>query len=69
MRIEIIRTWIFVGFGLLMLGTLLYMFKVTEDGNLARFLGVVGIVYFCIGVVLSVMHESHMAKRTRAGQE
>jgi ABC-type multidrug transport system permease subunit len=69
MRIETITAWIFIGFGLLMIGTLLYMFEITEGGKLARFLAVIGLVYFCIGVMLTLTHDRHMAKRTRAGRE
>jgi len=69
MRVEIIGAWIFVGFGLLMLGALLYVLGVTEDGNLARFLATVGGVYFCIGGVLTIIHDRHMARRTQAGRE
>ena len=58
MRVETTTAWIFVGFGLLMIGTLLYMFEV--NGQLARFLGVVGLLHFGIGVVLSVVYDRHM---------
>jgi hypothetical protein len=51
-----------------MIGTLLYNSRVLQDGKLGIFLAVVGLVYFSIGVVLSVMHDRHMLKRTRAGQ-
>ncbi|MGN6720446.1 MAG: hypothetical protein ACTHMB_17075 [Candidatus Binatia bacterium] len=68
MRAETVATWTFVGFGLLMIGALLYALQVT-DGTLPKFLGTVGGVYFCIGIVLTVMHNRHMIKRTRAGQE
>jgi hypothetical protein len=67
MRIETVIAWIFVGFGLLMLGTLLYIGSVY--GGLGRFLAVVGAVYFGIGVVLTLMHDHHMDKRTQAGRE
>jgi hypothetical protein len=30
---------------------------------------VMGLVYFGIGVVLTIMHDRHMIKRTRAGRE
>lgn len=69
MRLATITAWLFVGFGLLMIGALLYLFQITEDGKLARFLGLLGVVYFGIGVVLTLMHDQHMLKRTRAGQE
>ena len=56
----------FVGFCLLIVGTWLYLFEITQGG---KFLAVMGLVYFGIGAVLIVMHDRHMAKRTRAGQE
>jgi hypothetical protein len=65
MRIEIIFAWIFLGFGLLAIGTLFYMFQITEG----RFLAVMGIVYFGIGMMLILAHDRHMDKRTRAGRE
>jgi hypothetical protein len=46
-----------------------YVFKLPEDGILAGFLAAVGLVHFGIGAVLIVMHDCHMAKRTRAGRE
>ena len=64
---ETASAWIFVGFGLVTIGAWLYAFGVTEDGSLARFLAVMGFVYFNIGLILSVMHGRHMDKRTRAG--
>jgi hypothetical protein len=67
MRPASITAWLFVGFGLVMIGALLYLFQVTED--LGRLLGVLGIAYFGIGVVLSFMHGRHMVKRTQAGRE
>ena len=69
MRLETIAAWIFVGFGLLMIGTLLYLFKVTEGGKLGMFLGVVGLMYFVIGMLLLLMHDRHMAKRVRGMRE
>jgi Kef-type K+ transport system membrane component KefB len=68
MRRETIAVWIFVGFGLLMLGTFLYVLGLAE-GAFARLLAGVGIVYFGIGIVLSVMHDRHMARRTQAGND
>jgi len=47
MRIETVRAWMFVGFCLLTIGTLLYIFDVT-DGP-AIFLAAVGFVYFIVG--------------------
>jgi len=58
MRSETAITWIFVGFGLLAIGSLLYIFEVTEDGLLAIFLEIIGVVYFAIGMVLAVIHNS-----------
>ena len=69
MRIKTIAAWIFVGFGLLTVGALLYLFQITEGGKFARFLAVIGGVYFCIGGILTLTHDRHMAKRTRAGRE
>jgi hypothetical protein len=67
MRIETIRAWMLVGFCLLTIGTLLYIFDVT-DGP-AIFLAVVGFVYFIVGVVSILVHDRHMLKRTRARRE
>jgi hypothetical protein len=67
MRIETVRAWMFVGFCLLTIGTLLYIFDVTDDP--AIFLAAVGFVYFIVGVVSTLMHDRHMLKRTRAGRE
>jgi len=69
MRLATITAWLFVGFGLLMIGALLYLFQITEDGKLARFLGLLGVVYFGIGVVVTLVHDRHMLKRTQAGRE
>jgi hypothetical protein len=69
MRIETIKGWMLVGFGLLIIGMLLYVFEVTEADKLAQFVAVMGLVYFGIGVVLTIMHDQHMIKRTRAGRE
>jgi hypothetical protein len=69
MRSENAITWILVGFGLLAIGTLLYIFEVTEDGLLAIFLEIIGVVYFAIGMVLAVIHNKHMVKRMQAEQE
>ena len=65
MRSETAITWILVGFGLLAIGTLLYISEVTEG----LFLEIIGVVYFAIGMVLAVMHNKHMLKRMRAGRE
>jgi len=56
----------FVGFGLLLVGTWLVLFGVTEDG---KFLAVIGLVYFGISLVLTLIHDRHMMRRTRARQE
>ena len=68
MRSDTVKAWIFVGFGLLMIATFLYTLRLA-DGKLASVLAAVGVAYFCIGVVSSVIHDKHMIKRTRAGQE
>ena len=68
MRIEIALAWIYASLCLLTIGTALYVFK-PEDIKLAGFLAAIGFVYFGIGAVLIVMHDRHMAKRTRAGRE
>ena len=44
MRMKTTAGWIFVGLGLLMLGQLLSMFGLTEDGKLAAFLFIAGLV-------------------------
>jgi hypothetical protein len=59
----------FAGFCLLTLGTLLSMFEVTEGGRLGIFLALVGLVYFGVAIVVTLIHDRHMAQRTRAGQE
>jgi hypothetical protein len=35
---------------------------------IAQFVAVIGLVYFGIGVVLTIMHDRHMIERTRAGR-
>lgn len=67
MRIEIVRAWMLVGFCLVLVGMYLYMLQITEGGKLAVFLAAMGLVYFSIGVILSLIHDEHMTKRTRAG--
>ncbi|MGN6731920.1 MAG: hypothetical protein ACTHMB_08110 [Candidatus Binatia bacterium] len=67
MRTGTIAAWIFVGFGLLIIGTWLQTFGVL--GTLGIFVAALGLVYFVIGWVLSVMHGRHLDKRTRAGRE
>ena len=57
----------FVGFWLLITGALLHMLGVTAE--LAKFLAGMGVVYLEVGVVLAFVHDRHMVKRTRAGQE
>ena len=66
MRIEIVRAWMLVGFCLVLAGMYLYMLQITEGGKLAVFLAAMGLVYFSIGVILSLIHDQHMTKRTRA---
>jgi hypothetical protein len=62
MRRETIAVWIFVGFGLLMLGVLLYVLGLAEAAFARLVAGV--------GIVLSVMHDRHdMARRTQAGND
>jgi hypothetical protein len=55
MSVDTILTWIFLGFALLVIGTLLY--------------AVMGIVYIGIGGMLAIIHDRHLDKRTRAGRE
>ena len=66
MRMKTTAAWIFVGFGLLTLGLLLSMFDFTEEGKLATFLTVAGLVYFGIEFVGGLVHDWH---RTRAARE
>ena len=63
MRTETVTAWMFVGFSLLTIAALLYIIGVSQ---LAIFMSVLGVAYFFIGIVLSLMHDRHMAKRTRA---
>ena len=44
---------------------LLYVFEAPQAGKLAQFGAVMGLLYFGIGVVLTIMHDGHMIKRTR----
>ena len=69
MRMKTTAGWIFVGLGLLTLGQLLSMFGLSEDGKLAAFLFMAGLVYFGIGFVGGLVDDLHRDKRTRAGQE
>jgi len=69
MRMETASTWILASLCLLTIGMALYVLKGPEDGKLAGFLTGMGAIYFGIGAVLIVMHDRHMAKRTRAGRE
>ena len=48
---------------------LLSMFGLTEDGKLAAFLFIAGLVYFGIGFVGGLVHDLHRDKRTKAGKE
>jgi hypothetical protein len=68
MRIATVATWIFVGVGLVVIGALLYVLPATEGNKLASIVAGIGGVYLFIGGVLTVVHDSHMAKRTRAGE-
>ena len=45
------------------------LFVFNGPGKLTVFLAVMGLIYFSIGAVLTVLHDHHMAKRTRAGWE
>ena len=67
MRIETFTTWMFVGFLLMLMGTLLHILGVTEE--LVKFLGVMGAIYLGIGILLAYLHDKHMIRRTRAGRE
>ena len=69
MRMETASAWILASLCLLTIGMALYVLKGPEDSKLAGFLTAMGAVYFGIGAVLIVMHDRHMAKRTRAGRE
>ncbi len=69
MRSQTVMTWIFVGFGLVTVGSLLPMFEVIEDGNVAIFLITIGFVYLITGFALGAIHSCHMAKRWRAREE
>ena len=66
MRTKTTAAWLFVGFAVLMLGVSLFMFDLTEDGKLATFLIVVGLVYFGIRFVGGLVHRWHRDKRIRA---
>jgi uncharacterized membrane protein len=57
-----------VGFSLILAGLCLYALKESPGGGkFAFFLAAIGIVYLNIGLVLTFLHDRHMAKRTRAG--
>jgi len=66
MRMKTTAAWILVGFGLLILGLMLSMFDLSKNGKPATFLTVVGLVYFGIGFVGSLVHDWHRDKRTDA---
>lgn len=66
MRGETITAWIYLGFGLLTIGSLLNLLQVA--GRWGRFVAVMGVVYFGIGIVLGAVHDRHMTTRARAGQ-
>ncbi|HEX7229485.1 MAG TPA: hypothetical protein VF452_03755, partial [Candidatus Binatia bacterium] len=61
--------WILTGFCILAVGVAVYVFNLPQYDKLVGFLAALGLVYFVIGAVLSVMHDRHMDKRTRAGLE
>jgi len=69
MRRETASAWILASLCLLAIGVAVYVFNIPEACKLAGFLAVMGFVYFGIGAVLTLMHDRHMAKRTRAGRE
>jgi Flp pilus assembly protein protease CpaA len=69
MRIETVRAWMLVGFSLLLAGLCLYALRVTGGGKFGIFVAAMGLVYLNIGLVLTFIHDRHMAKRTRAGRE
>ena len=66
MRIETASAWMLAGLCLLIPGLAFYVFDVTESAGL---LAALGVIYIGTGAVLVVMHDHHMAKRTRAGWE
>ena len=67
MRVETIKVWTLLGFGLLAVGSLLNLLQVASQW--AIFLAVMGVVYFVIGIVLGIVHDRHMQTRTRAGRD
>jgi len=69
MRIETASAWILASLCVLTIGTALLIFKVPEASKFAGLLIAMGLIYFGIGAVLIVMHDRHMAKRTRARKE
>ena len=69
MRIETAWALILTSLCLLALGVAVYVFNVPQSGKLVGFLALMGAVYFSIGAVLTVIHDRHMANRTRAGWE
>jgi uncharacterized membrane protein len=69
-RIETVRAWMLAGFSLILAGLCLYAFKSSSGGGkLAMFVAAMGLVYLNLGLVLTFIHDRHMAKRTRAGRE
>ena len=66
MRVETVSPWIFLGFGLLAIGSLLNLLEVA--GQFAMFVAVLGSVYFGIGMVLAIVRDRQMQTRTRAGR-
>ena len=69
MRIETASAWILASLCVLTIGTALLIFKVPQAIKFAGLLIAMGLVYFGIGAVLIVMHDRHMARRTRAGRD
>ena len=68
MRIETALNWILVSICLMIIAPAVYAFNVDGNGKLAALLVAMGLVCFGIGAVLTVMHDRHMARRTRAGR-
>jgi hypothetical protein len=67
MRSQTASAWVLSSLCLLAIAMVLYVFK--RPGKLTGFLAVMGFIYFGIGAVLTVIHDHHMTKRTRAGRE
>jgi uncharacterized membrane protein len=69
MRIETAFAWILASICVMIIGLGLLVFGGLENGRFAGFLIGMGIVDFGIGAVLTIIHDHHMAKRTRPGRE